>query len=284
MKTSFCLLLSCQAFVAAPLRSMTELSKSVKLLTHEIENSLMVVGGFAQRLYKNFPEGDAKREEAAIILNEMKRLEVILKSYSNLGELRLPELKNSNINEVVKKTLSFMNYEMERNKIKCFTDLNPTLPEVMADEYQIRQVLLNIIHNGIQAMKDGGEFHVKTSVSDNFVQISVADAGVGIPENLISKIFDPFFTTKKDGMGIGLTISREIIEAHNGSISVESQLNVGTTFTINLPTETDEEVPEHSVGNISEDEAPKQNQNNNERSYSDAMFYLKRMKPSSSRF
>jgi signal transduction histidine kinase len=207
-----------------------------RLMAHEMRNSLVAIGGFAQRLYKNIPAGDERKEEAAIIVKEVERLEIMLQSLLNSGKLRPPELEKGNINEIIEEMLLFMHYELEKNNIKYSADLNPFLPEVMAEEHQIKQVLLNLIQNAMQAMEGGGELFLQTSIDGEFVQVSISDTGVGIPEDSIKNIFEPHFTTKKNGMGMGLAISREIIEYHNGNISVESQLGMGTTFTISLPT------------------------------------------------
>lgn len=113
-----------------------------RLMAHEMRNSLVVLGGFAQRLYKSILEGDTKKEEAAIIVKEVERMEIMLKSLLNSEKLRLPNLKMSNVNEIVKETLLFMNYELKKNNITYFTDLDSSLPEVMAKEYQTNKTYL----------------------------------------------------------------------------------------------------------------------------------------------
>jgi signal transduction histidine kinase len=204
-------------------------------MAHEMRNSLVALGGFAQRLYKNLPEADTRKDEVAIIVKEVERLEIMLQRLLNSGKLRTPKFSASDVNEIITETLLFMNYELEKNNVTSAVDLDPSLPEVMIEDYQMQQVLLNVIQNAMQAMEGGGELMLKTSGDGKFVQVSISDTGVGIPEDSIENIFEPYFTTKKNGMGIGLAISREIIEDHNGTISVESQLGVGTTFTISLP-------------------------------------------------
>jgi signal transduction histidine kinase len=96
-------------------------------------------------------------------------------------------------------------------------------------------VFLNFIKNGIEAMPNGGELHVKTIIHDNNVQISIQDTGVGIPKEKLKQLGEPFYTTKKNGNGLGLMVSFKIIENHNGKVFVESEPNKGTTFNILLP-------------------------------------------------
>ncbi|MEH7745557.1 ATP-binding protein, partial [Neobacillus drentensis] len=102
----------------------------------------------------------------------------------------------------------------------------------------LKQVFLNFIKNGIEAMPNGGELHVKTIIHDNNVQISIQDTGVGISKEKLKKLGEPFYTTKKNGNGLGLMVSFKIIESHNGKVFVESELNKGTTFNILLPAKT----------------------------------------------
>ncbi|MCS0826688.1 ATP-binding protein [Cytobacillus firmus] len=102
-------------------------------------------------------------------------------------------------------------------------------------ENRLKQVLLNFIKNGIEAMPDGGNITVRAGIINNQVQIAIKDTGVGIPQEKLKNIGEPFFTTKKNGNGLGLMVSFKIIESHNGKVFIESELNKGTTFNIVLP-------------------------------------------------
>jgi signal transduction histidine kinase len=210
-------------------------SQMAGVLAHEIRNSLVPIGGFAQRLYRNFPNEDKRKEDAEIILTEVKRLENILKKLLSSGQLPTPELQVNNINKIVRDTLLFMENEFQQKRIQIATALNPNLPDVMVDDYQIQQVLFNLFHNSMHAMPGGGELRIGTTNDEEWVQIDVADTGIGISPEVMKKIFDPFFTTSEQGFGVGLSVVKQIVEAHNGTIDVKSQPNVGTTFSINLP-------------------------------------------------
>lgn len=114
-------------------------------------------------------------------------------------------------------------------------DLNESLPQTCGDSNQIKQVLLNLMLNAVDAMPDGGEIHVRTAVDANVVCLSVADNGPGISAEYHPRLFEPLFTTKTRGLGLGLAISREIAERHDGDLSVHSLTGQGTTFTLKLP-------------------------------------------------
>jgi signal transduction histidine kinase len=210
-------------------------SRIAGVLAHEIRNSLVPIGGFAQRLHRSFPEEDGRKEEAAIIVKEVKRLEMILNNLLRSGQLPPPELQVSNINKIVKETLLFMDNEFQQKCIKTITDLSSGLPDVMLDDCQMQQVLFNLFQNSMRAMENGGELRIGTTNDDKFVKIHVTDTGVGIPQDVMKRIFEPFFTTNKQGFGVGLSIVKQIVTAHNGAIDVESQPNMGTTFSIRLP-------------------------------------------------
>ncbi|MEM3430645.1 MAG: ATP-binding protein, partial [Candidatus Bathyarchaeia archaeon] len=120
----------------------------------------------------------------------------------------------------------------ENIKVTLNVDRETTLK---VDPDLIRRLFTNLITNAIQAMPDGGQLTIKTSKNDREVSISFQDTGVGIPEENINRLFDPFFTTKAKGQGLGLSICKRIVEAHEGSISVESKVGVGSTFTVKLP-------------------------------------------------
>jgi len=210
-------------------------SKMAGVLAHEIRNSLVPIGGFAQRLHRTFPEEDERKEIAAIIVKEVKKLEMILKQLLCSGQLPPPEPQVNNINKIVRDTILFMDNEFHEKRIQTITDLSDDLPDIMVDHYQMQQVFFNVFQNAIRAMENGGELRIGTTNNDKFVQIDVTDTGVGISKDNMKKIFDPFFTTNKQGFGVGLTVVKQIITAHNGTIDVKSEPNMGTTFSISLP-------------------------------------------------
>jgi PAS domain S-box-containing protein len=208
-------------------------------IVHEVNNPLTSVIGFAEMLAsKDIPE-DAK-DYARIINNEGKRVANIAGRLLNFARHQKPETVHTDINELLQSTLDLQTYEMTTGNIKVTTELDPHLPQTMADPGQLQQVFLNIMLNARTAMRaahGGGKFSVKTQALDDTIQIFLKDNGPGIPKQNLKKIFDPFFTTRKagEGTGLGLSICQGIINSHNGKIHAESTPGKGATFVIELP-------------------------------------------------
>ena len=125
--------------------------------------------------------------------------------------------------------------ELEKNNIRVEKHLDPNLPTLWLDENQIRRVLNNLIRNAMQAMSDGGTITVLTIHEEQWVNVEIADTGVGIKEEDMDKLFDAFFTSKSTGSGLGLTISAQIINNHGGTIEAKKREPKGSMFTIKLP-------------------------------------------------
>jgi signal transduction histidine kinase len=141
--------------------------------------------------------------------------------------------------ESIETTLRLEAYPIRKAHVQVIKDL-PEEPVVLTyDSRQIEQVLLNLVHNAVQAMPDGGTLRVNLSRAEGVVAIAVQDTGIGIPTENLHRVFDPFFTTKPEGegTGLGLSVSYGIVSHHNGRIEVESEVGKGTTFTILLPME-----------------------------------------------
>jgi signal transduction histidine kinase len=144
------------------------------------------------------------------------------------------------VNHIVESTARILETEAKENDVRIQLHLDPGIPNILIDKEQIKQVLMNFVLNAIQAMEDGGVVELSTRLfakdgSQQFVQIGVRDSGVGIAVKDLENIFNPFFTTKKEGSGLGLSISHQIVQEHGGSVVVESKVDEGSTFVINLP-------------------------------------------------
>jgi signal transduction histidine kinase len=135
---------------------------------------------------------------------------------------------NQAVQEIVKATTAPSNVEIS-------VSLASDLPKVMADGGQLIRVLSNLVSNAIQAMPNGGRLTLSTNASGGYVKVKVADTGVGIPQENMTKIFEPLFTTKANGTGLGLSIGRALVERQGGTVEVESQIGQGTIFIIRLP-------------------------------------------------
>jgi two-component system, sporulation sensor kinase E len=166
---------------------------------------------------------------------EIGRLDYIVTQFLDALRPRAPKFVPGTLNEVVLETLSLLRPEIENRGQKIIEKLASKLPSAMYDPSQIKQVLVNLVKNAMQAMTRGGELTVQTGASGDAVFVSVSDTGPGIPQEQLNRIFDAFFTTKKKGSGLGLMIVQRIVRDHGGRIDLESHPGKGTTFRVWLP-------------------------------------------------
>ena len=213
--------------------------EAVDRVIHEIKNPLTPVGLTAQTLRTAYAD-DRTRFDALfpsaieVILKAVRDLKTLIADFTRFYRLPAAVMKREDVNALVNDALSLYRQGVIEG-IRIETDLAPALPAVEVDAEQIRRVLLNVIGNGIDAMEGRrGRLLVRTSGGpDGFVSIAVADQGAGIED--VERIFEPYFTTKAKGTGLGLIISRQIVEDHRGRIRVASHAGEGTTVTIELP-------------------------------------------------
>ncbi|MDX1952950.1 MAG: ATP-binding protein [Verrucomicrobiota bacterium] len=166
---------------------------------------------------------------------EISRLDYIVTQFLQAIRPTTPKLAPGSLNHVVTETLDLLRPEMENRGQQIIGKLARKLPEIPMDAAQLKQALVNIIKNAMQAMTRGGELTVQTGAAVDEVWVSIADTGSGIPQEQLTRIFEPFFTTKKKGSGLGLMIVQRIIREHGGRIDLDSRPGKGTTFKIWLP-------------------------------------------------
>lgn len=229
---------------AEQLASLTTLAAGV---AHEIKNPLGSISIYVQlieKIIKKNMDNDCQcykdfREYSDIIKEEITRLEDTINSF--LFSVRKLELniEDININELILSTVSFLKYEIEKNNINLDIKFDIDNLILKLDEKYIKQSLINIIQNAIDAMSDNDdkkkEIYIKLKTIDNYAVISIKDTGTGMKDETLNKIFEPYFTTKRHGTGLGLTNVVRIIEAHNGNITIESEYGKGSEFIIKLP-------------------------------------------------
>ncbi|MCJ7777673.1 MAG: PAS domain S-box protein [Sedimentisphaerales bacterium] len=208
-------------------------------LAHELNNPLTGILALSQLLKRsNLPAEN--KEDIECIHSEAKRAADIVKNVLLFARNKTSEDLPSSPNEVIKDVLRLREYEEKINNINVVTNLEENLPEITLEKVQLQQVFLNMISNAeaaIKDMKSYGTITITTQRVNNHVNIMVSDNGCGIKKQILPMIFDPFFTTKEigKGTGLGLSICYSIIVKHGGKISVKSQVNEGTTFTIRMP-------------------------------------------------
>jgi len=196
-----------------------------------IENATYYLNNELPRLPSSVPTRQKTMEMLQVINNSVNYADRIIRDLHDFSGPKKPILKKADINAIVKETLS----EIEApENVKLTTELS-RLPKIKVDKDMMKRAFLNLAVNGIQAMDNGGRLKVSTKRTKEFVEISFEDTGLGISKENMKKLFIPFFTTKARGMGMGLAICNRLVEAHSGSIKVESKEGKGTTFTVRLP-------------------------------------------------
>lgn len=204
---------------------------------HEINNPLLGISSYLEILIEE-ARNKKEKKEIELVLENVYRISESIRGLLNFARPTPPQFTKVNINHLINEILSFLSHQPIFRKVKIEKILPQSLPQVTADLNQIRQVLINMFINAAQSIPDKGELRINTYKVKfkEFIQIEISDTGVGIHKDNLKKIFDPFFTTKKrKGTGLGLSISLSYIKNHNGYITVKSELNQGTTFSIHLP-------------------------------------------------
>ncbi|RPJ09613.1 MAG: hybrid sensor histidine kinase/response regulator [Deltaproteobacteria bacterium] len=211
-------------------------------LIHKVNDPLTSILGYSQLLLPKLADPDA-REDVERIIREAERISDILKNLSHHIGKREPQKENIDLNALVEKTVETRVNELNIHNIRLVTELSTSLPLTQADPVQIEDVLHNLIRNAEQAISEfhgWGKISIKTGLRGKDIEIIVMDDGPGITEENVSKIFDPLFTTKPNRMGLGLSISAQVLKAHGGRIEVESEWGKGAAFRITLPIIGDE--------------------------------------------
>ena len=213
---------------------------------HEIRNPLTSIKTFIQLAPERKEDPEFIRGFSQIVLDDVHRIERLIQEIHDYARYMAPQLTEEILNDVVSACLHFIEVKARSLGIKIEKELASELPHVMLDRQQMKQALLNLFLNAIEAMSErGGTLHVRTSMitkpeGSSWVQIDVEDTGRGIPPANLDHIFDPFFTTKhksqeNEGTGLGLSIAHQIIREHQGHILVQSTEGTGTVFHITLP-------------------------------------------------
>lgn len=203
-------------------------------VAHELKHPLMIIGGFSNQIKKCL-DNDKDLKKLDMILEEVRRLERLVAELGDLTkEYRLVKRK-ADINAVIRDVIKTMAEAYSTQKYQFQETLSPDVEEISCDPDKLKQVFINLITNGLEAMTDGGCLSITTERVFGGIKVRIGDEGVGIPDEDLKHIFEPFYTTRENGSGLGLSISYKIIDAHEGDISVLSEPGKGTTFIIQLP-------------------------------------------------
>jgi two-component system, NtrC family, sensor kinase len=196
---------------------------------------------FAHLLLRRFQNDEKTRKDLDVIIRETTRIKGIVQGILDFGRETPMERKPRRIEEILHRTLELIVHQERFFGVTLEEEYDTEIPSVVVDGSLIQQVFMNIILNGLDAMKGHGTLTIRTRQVDRFVEIDIQDTGDGILGDIVGRIFDPFFTTKNSTegmvMGLGLAVSYGIFNNHNGDIQVTSKVGQGTLFTIRLPLE-----------------------------------------------
>jgi len=204
-------------------------------LAHEIRNPLGSIELFAALLSRELEDKTDQKGWADQIVTGVRFLNTIVTNMLSFTKLSRPKFTRFDLQQMITETLGFLEPVCVQRNIRLRTNESIDSVFVEGDKEMLRQMLINLLMNGLQAMHEGGTLMVHAQSDLSIVEIQVRDNGVGIPEENLTRIFDPFFTTNEKGTGLGLSLVHQIVEKHNGTIAVQSQFGRGTQFRITLP-------------------------------------------------
>jgi signal transduction histidine kinase len=232
-----------QLIRAERLASIGELAASV---AHEIKNPLAGISGAVQVLAEDYEPDDPRREITKQVIKQCERMDKTIRDLLSYAQPLQAELSLVDVNRVLDHSLFIALPNPAKSPVAVRRNLREDLPPVAGDAKHLEQVFLNLVLNALQAMPEGGELSLRTRLVEPdpaaigegpVIEVKVADTGGGIPEEVREKIFNPFYTTRTRGTGLGLPITKKILEQHGATISFDTRAGEGTTFTVRIPLE-----------------------------------------------
>jgi len=205
-------------------------------IAHEIRNPLTSINILIHSLRDKPSDEERRQEDLRVIEEEIRRINEIVDQFLRFAKPAPPLLQQADVLSLFEETLQLLKPQIEKHRISVEKEF-PSLPPTVLDREQMKQVILNLLLNALQAMPGGGRLRLSGQVlEDNrWIQLSIQDTGVGILPEDMNKLFDPFFSTKEGGVGLGLSIAHRILDQHRGKIQAESTPGRGTLFTLWLP-------------------------------------------------
>jgi signal transduction histidine kinase len=219
---------------------LAALGEMSAVVAHEIRNPVAGIAAGVEYLSKSVPEGSFRKEDVAMILGEIDRINRILEDILSVARPFQLKLSAEAVPDIMEHVLHRHQRPIEDKAIRVIRRYGPSLPLARADRERMEQALTNLVLNAVEAMPTGGILSIGISAHERWLTITISDTGPGIPLDVQRRIFEPFFTTKTRGTGLGLAVARRVIEEHGGTIEIASELGKGTTFTIQLPLPSEE--------------------------------------------
>ncbi|MFB3167320.1 MHYT domain-containing protein [Neobacillus sp. 179-C4.2 HS] len=205
-------------------------------VAHEIRNPLTTLKGFAQMMNENI-DPESNKRYSKIMIDEINRINFIVSEFMVLSKPHVVQYSLTDLSQSIKNVITLLNTQAIMNNIEIVPEFNGEQFLIKCEENQIKQVIANLIKNSIEAMPQGGKIQIRMEHQNANLVISVIDSGVGISRENLPLLGTPFYTTKNEGTGLGLMVSKKIIQNHNGKFEIKSVPNIATTVTITLPTE-----------------------------------------------
>jgi signal transduction histidine kinase len=221
------------------------IGRLTQAVAHEIRNPLNVINLSIDHVSTRYaPDDDSRRKQFTRILSSIKdeiaRLKHLVSDLLNYGRPAQLALQRIDMRELLDETITLVRPQADDQGVEITLDQEDAAVEVRGDRERLKSCLSNIAINALQAMPSGGRLTAQVHRSDGLVEISISDTGEGIGEEALGKIFEPYFSTKKSGFGLGLAVTKKIVDDHKGSIDVRSEIDRGTVFTVRLPAIKDE--------------------------------------------
>lgn len=215
--------------------NLAAMGTALAAVAHDMKTPLTAIGGLTRTVHRKLKEDDEGREKLAAVIKESDRLEGMVKDMLNFSRPLKLNLTEGDLNEVVRESLVVLEPQAKKKRVSVETDLSESLPHVDFDAPRIKQVLINLVVNAVQASPEGEKVLVRTHRKGDRVHLEVADHGPGVPDEVREKIFLPFFSTKGEGTGLGLPIALKILDAHGGTLEVLQTREKGATFQMSVP-------------------------------------------------
>jgi two-component system sensor histidine kinase HydH len=214
---------------------LAALGEMVASVSHEIKNPLGIIRSTSE-LLGEMPEADETHKRLSrVITEESTRLNQIVTEFLDFARPEVPIPHDCHLEEIIGRLISFMQPELDKRGIKVNHDLNGRSLKLLADPELLHRAFLNILINAMESMEDGGGIAIRAERETDLYRVEFKDTGCGISEENASRVLEPFFTTKNKGSGLGLSIVKKIVEAHSGTIDIQSREGEGTKITVHLP-------------------------------------------------
>ncbi|MFH1783231.1 MAG: ATP-binding protein [Candidatus Omnitrophota bacterium] len=221
---------------------LSAVGEAASWIAHELKNSMVAIKAFVQLFPQKHKDKEFVNRFSKLIPDEIVRWECLLKQLSDFSSHSDLNMERIDLKEVLENILEIMRDKFFEKEINVRFSPEEEALFIQADAEKIKQVFMNLVINAVNAMPGGGLLIISAGIDFLSVEVNVIDTGKGIPKDALERIFEPFHTTEKSGMGLGLTISRRIIEQHKGNIGIKSEPGSGTTVTVKLPIEIKKEV------------------------------------------